>query len=265
MHKEKTNSNKKTDNHTIPKIIINDFERTKHGHKLCIAQCPYCYNFFKVREDYLKSGHTKSCGCLKSLTTPNKYYFPPECNYGIGFYTNTNGFFLFSLKDFEKIKKYHWTDRNDKGRHEPITCIDGKTTSMARFLLDTPPDLEAEHINGIPNDNRRENIRNATTKENSQNKSSTKNSNEELYGDFTYEKSQEIAKKIETPEFKNPFYFTGTLAEINDLPANNVFKIWLRSIIRYYLKGCLPEDYEIVLFIRLMNAYLKDKAERKAA
>lgn len=245
---------KLTLNNNHPEILFPNYSKDKYGHRYCIAQCPYCSNFFKVRVDSLKNGNTKSCGCLKLRKRRNKYYFPLGCDFGIGYYDNTDYFFIFDLAKYDVISPYHWTDKNANDRHEPTANINGKTTSMARFLLEISDDREADHINKNPLDNRMCNLRIATRAENSQNRKNTKQDNPE-YGEFTLRNSQEISKKIETNQFNNSFHFWGTLEKINALPEKNIFKIMLRNLYRNKLNGVLSEDNEAHLLFKLIDDY----------
>ena len=49
-------------------IILNDFK--KNNRVYCKCQCE-CGKIFKARKDNIKSGHTKSCGCLSSRAGKN--------------------------------------------------------------------------------------------------------------------------------------------------------------------------------------------------
>lgn len=50
-------------NYSLLKVIKRS-ETTQNGHIQWVCQCS-CGNMTKVSADQLKSGHTKSCGCLK--------------------------------------------------------------------------------------------------------------------------------------------------------------------------------------------------------
>lgn len=254
--------NKNNDVKTAVKaeIIIANYRKTEGGHKTCVAKCPYCCNFFEAREDSIKSGLTKSCGCKKRGITPNVYYFPLNCDYVVGFYNNTNGYFIFDADKFDIISKYHWTDRNLENRHEPITTIDGKTISMAGLLVKPPVGLVVDHVNGIPNDNRIKNLRIATYQQNSMNTPAAKNTNQEEFEEFTYENSQKIAREIETYEFNDSFVFYGkTLEEINSLSEKNIYKRNLRNICREMCRKGVDDEYETIRLLRLIDDYKKNK------
>lgn len=194
----------------------------------------------------------------------NRYYFPMGCEYVVGYYDNTDGAFIFDRSKYEDVSKHHWSDKNTKNRHEPITAINGKTTSMARYLLNTPDGLECDHINGIPNDNRLVNLRNCTHLENCQNRSSNKSDLLDT-GEYSFKKSQEIAKMNESLYFNDSFFYTGMLGEIYDLPEKNIFKIRLKEIGRRTLEGILTEENIMRLLLQLMKDYLNYKEEDASA
>ena len=245
---------KKGSEDIYPEILYKNRRKDKSGHTYCFAKCPHCFNFFEARTDLIKSGNTKSCGCLKHKRTPNTYYFPQGCDFGLGFYDNTDNYFIFDIDKYDLIRPYHWSDKNINGRHEPITSINGKTTSLAKFLLGTPDDLDSEHINQIPSDNRMCNLRTATRAQNSKNKKSAKGDSE--YDEFSYTNSQKIAKTIETNQFNNSFHFLGrVLEDINNLPEKNVYKIILRNLFRNKLNGVLTESNEARLLLQLISDY----------
>lgn len=236
-----------------PNILFDNFSKDKYGHKYCIAQCPYCYNLFKVRTDSLNSGNTNSCGCLRYRKKRNTYYFPLGCEFVVGYFDNTDRIFIFDCDKYDILSLHHWTDKNTKSRHEPITTINGKTTSMARLLLDTPARLDSEHINLNPLDNRMCNLRTATRAENIQNRRNSKQDNPN-YGEFTLKNSQAIAKKIETHQFSELLCLGDTLEQINTLPEKNVCKTILRSMCRNTINGLLSEDIATLL-LQLITDY----------
>lgn len=238
----------------IPQIIVNNYRKDKHGHIFCIATCPYCCNFFVVRKDRLMSGNKKSCGCLSHKRKRNIYYFPLGCNYTIGYYDNCDAFFIFDRDKFETVSKYYWTCRDKRKRIEPITTINGKTTSMARLLMNTPADLECDHINRNTSDNRLVNLRNCSHSENLENRKIAQN-NISHSSIFSFGASQKIAESIETHRFNNPLYLGGILNTVNKLPEKNIFKIILRNIVTNVTKGNLSEDDETRLLLQLIHDF----------
>lgn len=141
---------------------------------LCECSCED-HNVIIVREDNLKSGHTKSCGCIRKKY--NNYILNLEDEYGlygIGYCSNTNSQFYFDMDDYDKIKDICWCEAVVHGLH----CVVGKSTdskkviTMHLFLGYKGYD----HADRNELNNRRYNLRIATVVENGQNKSkSTRN------------------------------------------------------------------------------------------
>ena len=80
---------------------------------------------------------------------------------------------LISLSDVEKVKRGKWCACYDKSidNYYIRGRIDKKQIQLHRYLTDCPKDLQVDHINRNTLDNRQENLRIVTNKENSHNKS----------------------------------------------------------------------------------------------
>jgi hypothetical protein len=78
--------------------------------------------------------------------------------------------------DFERINKHKWS-YHSTGYAVRRGKLNGKKTliRMHRFIVDAPSGVLVDHINGIGTDNRRENLRLASHKENQWNRSKNKN------------------------------------------------------------------------------------------
>lgn len=74
---------------------------------------------------------------------------------------------LIDLNDIEICKQYKW-GINTLGY--AVSCINGKTITLHRFLLNPKADELVDHINGIRNDNRRLNLRMCTKQQNNHNR-----------------------------------------------------------------------------------------------
>lgn len=82
---------------------------------------------------------------------------------------------LVDDEDYERVNQYRWcfTDVGYAVGYAGGDWSGGKQPrhiSMHRFILDAPPHLKVDHINGNGLDNRRANLRYATTSQNAQNK-----------------------------------------------------------------------------------------------
>ena len=143
---------------------------------LCECNCDLHTEFISLGYK-IKSGHTKSCGCLgKELASQRlkKYnHYDLSGDYGIGWTSNTNEEFYFDLDDYDRIKDYCWYSQSHSDGYcsletrDPIT---GKHISM-HILLGLK---WHDHIDRNPFNNRKENLRPATVQENNRNKSINK-------------------------------------------------------------------------------------------
>jgi hypothetical protein len=78
------------------------------------------------------------------------------------------GYASISPNDFGKVSKYKWYLRKD-GYAACTSRVGGNNILMHRFITRAPAGINIDHINGNRLDNRRENLRFATQKENCQN------------------------------------------------------------------------------------------------
>ena len=148
---------------------VEDYISPKGQHSArYLCKCD-CGNESIVKSIYLKSGHTKSCGCIRSekITALNKKYntYDLSGEYGIG-YTSKNEPFYFDLEDYDLIKNYMWSkDNNGYIR----TVINNKTIKMHRLIMNPSKNNVIDHINHIVFDNRKNNLRICTYQENRMN------------------------------------------------------------------------------------------------
>ena len=137
--------------------------------------------------DQLKSGRTKSCGCLQKeqlnkIHDNNKKqckYDLETFNYGVGWTTNTNREFYFDLEDYDKIKDYAWREEVDHtGYHFLATNINKKHIIMAWLIVGKFYDHEDRNAFN----NKKENLRKSTSYENARNRSVPKNNKSGIIG-----------------------------------------------------------------------------------
>lgn len=93
--------------------------------------------------------------------------------------TNSDKFAIIDCDDYEKIKPFSWCmvrgttfSRLTFYAGTNLPRIEGgyKFTKMHRILMDAPDHLVVDHINGDGLDNRRENLRLCTSRENARNR-----------------------------------------------------------------------------------------------
>lgn len=145
----------------------------------------------------LKSGKTRSCGCLNDenrriTATKNKKTntFNLDGEYGIGWTNNTNREFYFDLEDYDKIKDYCWYERVDPTGYHILrtnTYVDGKRVTIPMHQLLGFKDHD--HANRNSFDNRKENLRPANTSENACNQNIQKNNTSGVIGVIWHEQS----------------------------------------------------------------------------
>lgn len=160
-----------------------------HGRTVYLCKCD-CGNEVEVVANDLIFGNVCSCGCElhrarqengKKRHKVNRYDLTGE--YGIGYASNTGNPFYFDIEDYDKIKDYCWLEYTHKAKKEgnrEYHCLTttvypsgGKrktllmTTVIGRFRYD--------HINRNPMDNRKENLRPATARQNVLNTSLKRN------------------------------------------------------------------------------------------
>lgn len=134
----------------------------------------------------LKSGHTKSCGCLKSERSSEtlkkinqnnngggkknkitKFYIDENNNYAYGYTSNTNHIFYIDKEDIDLCNIYTWSE-NDQGYI--ISRINGTIVRLHRMLLKCDKNKVVDHINHNTYDNRKCNLRVVSRSQNNMNK-----------------------------------------------------------------------------------------------
>lgn len=174
-------------NHWTVLGLDEEFEEKRKGtakERRYICECD-CENHTikSVSGSSLKKGRSKSCGCLqkeaasktgKNNFKGNKYDLTGE--YGIGWTTNTNKEFYFDLEDYNKIKSYTWRE-SDWGYCLAFIPDDkNNQTILMQYVVFESENQIIDHINRNRLDNRKENLRKCTKKENLRNISlSTRN------------------------------------------------------------------------------------------
>ena len=153
--------------------VIKRVANNQNGHVCWLCQCD-CGNTHITITYNLTHGLCRSCGCLnKNRNLYNNIYnrYDLDRDYGIGF-TSKNEKFYFDLEDYDVIKQIGWCYNSDGYVVGNIT-INGKQKRIAqhRLIMNCPPDMVIDHINGVKSDNRKCNLRICTVAQNAYNAS----------------------------------------------------------------------------------------------
>ena len=156
---------------------------------LCECQCEN-KTLVTVRSDYLQSGHTKSCGCLKVDIGRKMKHKPTKFDmthpdYGIGYATNTNAKFLFDKSDYDLIKDLSWHEM----ANGYIYAGKPRFVFLHRLIMQPKDKNVIDHINHDIKDNRRCNLRECFQGQNRYN-SRINSNNTSGYKGVWYDKSR---------------------------------------------------------------------------
>lgn len=133
-----------------------------------------CTGLCVIRESDLRSGHTKSCGCLKLEKISRQRKINEYIDMGDYYkgYTYDNKEFLIDKEDFDKVSAHSWCC--SRGYME--TRTKQKVIRMHRLIMGVSnPKEKIDHINHNKSDNRRKNLRTCTHMENCSNNLTSKN------------------------------------------------------------------------------------------
>lgn len=205
------------------------------------CQCD-CGKELTVRGDSLKSGKIVSCGCYQKEVAK---YITPKLNWKTNRIieldnsifiksSNSDDYFRIDKEDYKKVKDYCWCSSHGYAM-APIRGLKNKFVRMHRIIMncgEQEDSLVVDHINHDTTDNRKENLRIATTTQNNWNSINTCNSgikykpNKDVWsvfinynlqrinlGEFnTYDEAQNIRHKAEKV-FYVEFQYQGGLNE----------------------------------------------------
>lgn len=139
---------------------ISDNRSGKRKRLMYYCDCDCGNKDVEVVGEKLRSGQTKSCGCLRKemLITRKKFNkYDLTGKYGIGWTTNTDEEFYFDLEDFDKIKNFSWYKMNNG---YIATHSDDKTIIyLHRFVMNAMDVEIVDHKKHNLNDVRKEFLR----------------------------------------------------------------------------------------------------------
>lgn len=160
--------------------VIKRGENTKNGSARWWCQCN-CGNpeLKLIVGTKLRSGETQSCGCLQREITKEKHkrsnIYDISGEYGILWSNNTNQEIYFDLEDAKEILQYTWYVSISG---YPTTTIESKNVAMHMFL----GLARYDHIDRNKLNNRRNNLRPCTERENARNKTIPKTNTSGIIG-----------------------------------------------------------------------------------
>ena len=200
---------------TVIREVEPHVNRNGKKERRILCKCDCDGKEVKVRLADLRSGKTKSCGCLqkekasKNITEINKsnnnnknltlntYEENHKLNCLTVYSLNDNGRFLIDYEDYERIKDYRWfMDKNGYAR----ATIGGRSEQLHRIIMNCPKDMIVDHINRDPSDNRKQNLRICTQSENTMNLSIKSNNTSGVTGVSFDKKSSKWSVRIKVGE-----------------------------------------------------------------
>jgi hypothetical protein len=126
--------------------------------------------------------------------------------------------FLVDAADYETlVRPYRWNvggvnyDRVYTSARSSSSKSGNSTVLLHRWLLNPPADLEVDHINRNPLDNRRENLRTVTRKQNEENQPPTKHGGSSKYRGVWFDKKNKKYRAAVTHNYvahKSPRFLT---------------------------------------------------------
>lgn len=105
---------------------------------------------------------------------------------------------IFDIDDYEKVSKYKWYARYDN-HVKSFYLQDKYGLVFHRLIMNTPSNLQVDHINRNTLDNRKCNLRNCTIKENNHNRGEIR---------YTNESTGIVGISRTYNRFRNKYYFS---------------------------------------------------------
>ena len=166
----------------------------RHIRWLCNCDCG---KQITVKGNHLKSGNTKSCGCLESemiaernISYCKKYNtYDLSGEYGIG-YTSKGEEFYFDLEDYDLIKDYCWNYDKDGYVVSHLSGTKNRRSGIKMHRLLFPDSDKVDHIKHINHDNRKSELRPVTASQSNMNKGLSSNNTSGVTG-VSYNKTED--------------------------------------------------------------------------
>ena len=160
-------------------------EYTSGGHSKVMWKCKCNCEKGTVKNisaNLLLNGHSKSCGCwnLECVKLPKKHnrkqntYDLDSHEYGIGIIEDGSQF-IFDKEDYDLISQFCWHKHHQYFEAKDIRSVPNKTIYIHKLLMNCEyagRSVKVDHQDGDPSNNRKSNLRIATTSENNANRKS---------------------------------------------------------------------------------------------
>ena len=173
---------------------------------LCDCECG---NTKIIKRGDLVQGKVVSCGCYNSYC--HKKYNPFEiCGDYVTMYTLKGEPFYVDLEDFDKVKDVCWY-KNKRGYIRG--SYNKKIVSLHRLIMDAHPNISIDHKDHDKSNNRKSNLREATTNQNGMNRQLAVSNKTGVTGFFWYTK---LAKWRATIQINNHQIFLGDYDNFDD-------------------------------------------------
>ena len=158
---------------TIIREVERYVEPSGRKYRMVLCSCDCGSEPIEVRLHSLRSGLTKSCGCYqkeKAKETHKKFntYDLETYGYGVG-YTTKGEEFYFDKEDYDLIKYYTWSINRD-GYVVAADVNTKKHLYMHRLVMNAKNGVEIDHKFHMNNDNRKSELREVTSSQNSINR-----------------------------------------------------------------------------------------------
>jgi len=119
-----------------------------------------------------------------------------ETKHEYGIVCHCGQIIILDKEDAERLKSFSFCHNGTKRKFKVVTYIGNKAVNIGRLVCPIPDGLVPDHINGNVHDNRRENIRPATAKQNSMNHGLNKNNSSGFIGVSWYRWNQKWCARI---------------------------------------------------------------------
>lgn len=190
-------------------ILIRNWQFVKYKNHFCCVECQQRYAKENHINQFLNPVPCKYCGNIFKPTTRANIFCSHKCwsdnrrkkpeivlkeDYAVVVIQHKNEFFevMIDAEDVEKCKKYSWQLLNKRNKF--LYFRNCEKQLLHRYIMNCPDDMVVDHINHNTLDNRKENLRICTFKENIDNKNLINKNNKTGYTYITTQYSKFIVR-----------------------------------------------------------------------